>query len=92
MSKIIKGTLACDPRGLMFEAYRMDELVLEDCRTIFLDWALGVPAGEDMRAGIEELLAFYAPSAPDHPMNRVLRDGLAQAAGPKRRGGRAARH
>lgn len=91
MTKILKGDLACDPRGLIYEAYRMPELVIEDCRTIFLDWALGVPVGEDMKAGIEILLEAYASKDPDHPMGEVLREGLSNAKAPKRRGGRAAR-
>ena len=36
-----KGELAVDPRGLIFEAYRM-EIGPEDARTIFFDWALGL--------------------------------------------------
>ncbi len=79
-----KGGLAADPRGLIFEAYRM-EIGPEDCRTIFLDWALGRPAAaaDDIAA----LLAHYAPRQPDHPMTAVLRAGLEAAAAPRRRGG-----
>ena len=40
----MKGDLPIDPRGLIEEAYRM-ELGPEDCRTVFLDWALGLPEG-----------------------------------------------
>jgi hypothetical protein len=80
-----KGELAADPRGLMLEAYRM-ELGPEDCRTIFLEWALGLDgAGQ---AEIATLLAHYAPRHPAHPMTAVLREGLEQAASPRRRGRR----
>ena len=41
---VVKGDLPIDPRGLIAEAYRMD-IGPEDCRTIFLDWALGLPEG-----------------------------------------------
>ena len=44
-----------------------------------------------MRPRSEALLAFYAPDAPDHPMTAVLREGLAAAQAPKRRGGRRGR-
>ena len=33
-----------DPKGLIFEAYRIDGITLPECRTIFLDWALSLPA------------------------------------------------
>jgi hypothetical protein len=78
----MKGELAADPRGLIREAYRMD-LSPADCRTIFLDWALGLPnAGP---AQIAALLAHYGPRHPDHPMSAVLREGL-ESRPPRRRG------
>lgn len=68
-----KGHLDIDPRGLIFEAYRM-ELGPAECRSIFLDWALGQPvAGPDE---VARLLAVYAPAHPGHPMTAVLREGL----------------
>lgn len=70
----VKGDDPDDPRGVIREAYRM-ELGPADARTIFLDWALGLPEG-DGRAEIERLLARYGASAPDHPMTVVLREGL----------------
>jgi hypothetical protein len=80
-----KGELAADPRGLIFEAYRMD-LTPEDCRTVFLDWALGLDgAGRDE---IAALLAHYGPRHPSHPMTAVLREGLERSAVPRRRGRR----
>ena len=79
----MKGDLAADPRGLIFEAYRM-EIGPEDCRTIFFDWALGLPEGAGA-AEIRALLDHYAPAHPDHPMTAVLREGLAPADHPRRR-------
>lgn len=81
-----KGPLAIDPRGLIFEAYRMD-VAPEDCRAILFDWALGLPdpAG---RPEIEMLLNHYGTAHPDHPMTMVLREGLASAPPPGRRGRR----
>jgi hypothetical protein len=85
----VKGELAADPRGLIHEAYRMD-IGPKDCRTIFLDWALGLP-----HAGATEiaaLLAHYGARHPDHPMTAVLREGLERAARrPTRRGRRTKR-
>jgi hypothetical protein len=67
------------------------DLRIEDCRTIFLDWILGHP-GEAGPAEIGALLAEYGPAQPDHPMTRVLEEGLEQTASPPaRRGGAAGR-
>ncbi len=79
----MKGTLPIDPRGLIEEAYAMD-IGPEDCRTIFLDWALGLPEGGGTTE-IAALLAHYGPHHPDHPMTAVLREGLAPPPQPRRR-------
>ncbi|PWE34436.1 hypothetical protein DDZ14_00810 [Maritimibacter sp. 55A14] len=83
--------LAADPRGLIYEAYRIEGITEPDCRTIFLDWALGMPDGADMKALIPELLEVYGSAQPDHPMTRVLEAGLDRAGQTGRRGGWAAR-
>lgn len=78
-----------DPRGLIREAYRM-EIGPAECRTILLDWALGLPTAGP--AEIARLLDLYAAENPDHPMTAVLREGLAQPSAPWRRGrGRGSR-
>ncbi|MEM7614104.1 MAG: hypothetical protein AAF245_03605 [Pseudomonadota bacterium] len=86
-----KGNLAIDPRGLLFEAYRMEDVTGPDCRTIFLDWALGLAPDEDHAAAIQSALDAYAGAAPGHPMTAVLTEGLAKAQAPRRRGGPGAR-
>jgi hypothetical protein len=86
----VKGDLPCDPRGLIAEAYRIDGIGPAECRSIFLDWALGIrEAGpEHLRA----LLALYGPEHPRHPMTAVLEEGLGRAASPPvRRGGATGR-
>ncbi len=83
-----KGEHPADPRGLILEAYRM-QLTPEDCRTIFLDWALGLPEAAGERE-IAALLAHYGPAHPDHPMTAVLRAGL-DTPPPRRRRGRRTR-
>ena len=80
-----------DPKGLIRESYRIEGISTPECRSIFLDWALGVDQSDDMQAQINELLTIYGVSTPDHPMTRVLNDGLAPAATSMRRGGRKAR-
>ncbi|MEY3308930.1 MAG: hypothetical protein RLZZ413_2968, partial [Pseudomonadota bacterium] len=65
-----------DPKGLVRESYRIDGITLEECRSIFIDWALSLPVGADVPESIRTLLADYGTADPDHPMGQVLRDGL----------------
>jgi hypothetical protein len=76
-----------DPKGLIFEAYRIDNIIKSDCRTIFLDWALSLPDGKDPIESISILLKEYADMPLNHPMTRVLREGLERVGQPRRRGG-----
>jgi hypothetical protein len=78
---------ALDPKGLIREAYRIEGIGEGECRSIFLDWALSVPDGQEVAGALEALLARHAAEAPDHPMTAVLRAGLDRAASPRRRGG-----
>ncbi len=79
---------ATDPKALIREAYRIDGITPEQCRSIFLDWALSYE-GETGPA-IRILLEQYGAAA-DHPMTQTLKDGLGTAQAPRRRGGRAGR-
>lgn len=80
-----------DPKGLIREAYRINGISAPECRTIFLDWALGVPSGTDPRDAVAALLTLYADEPADHPMTLTLKDALAAPNAAKRRGGRAGR-
>jgi hypothetical protein len=80
-----------DPRNLIREAYRIEGITEADCRSIFLDWALGVPMGADVAAAIRDLVDHYGPANPGHPMTAVLSAGLEEAGRMGRRGGRAGR-
>lgn len=80
-----------DPKGLIREAYRIEGIGPEECRSIFLDWALGLPEPDQARPAIEAMLAQYGNGAEDHPMTQILRTGLADAGPARRRGGRAGR-
>lgn len=72
----MKGKLDIDPRGLIFESYRIERVTAAECRAIFLDWALGVPAETDMHEALARLWAEYAEHRPDHPMSAIIREGL----------------
>lgn len=80
-----------DPKGLVRESYRIDGITVEECRSVFIDWALSLPPGIALPEAITLLIASYDQGDPDHPMGRVLREGLTEAPEPRRRGGRAAR-
>ena len=82
-----KGDPERDPKGLIFESYRIDGISPGECRSIFLDWALSLPVGADTPTALRGLLAEYEVSHPGHPMNTVMRDGLVSFGTPKRRGG-----
>ncbi|MCT4370610.1 hypothetical protein CLG85_009860 [Yangia mangrovi] len=79
---------ALDPKALIAEAYRIEGISLEECRAIFLDWALSLPESEEPRAALEALLARHG--TPGHPMTQVLAEGRTPVLR-RRRGGRAAR-
>jgi len=84
------GQSDIDPKGLIYQAYRIDGITPSQCRSIFLDWALSLPEGKDSAAAIAELLARFgadSSGAPDHPMSEVLRQGQTRMTNPHRRGG-----
>jgi len=76
-----------DPRGLIYESYRIEGVSLEECRAIFFDWAMGSNEGAGSVAHIKDLLTVYAELYPDHPMTKTLEEGLGAASAPRRRGG-----
>lgn len=76
-----------DKKNLMREAYRIEGIAPGECRSIFLDWALSLPDGQDQQAAIAHMLARYRDDNPDHPMTQVLREGQQSATRPRRRGG-----
>lgn len=78
---MVKGSHEADPRGLIEQAYQIDGIGPEDCRTIFLDWALGLPDGSDAKEAIRDLLRAFGQDG--HPMNAVLQEGLSETR-PKR--------
>jgi hypothetical protein len=81
-----------DPKGLMKDAFSIEGILISECRSIFLDWVLGVPAERDVRDEVAVLVAHYAPlQDPAHPMMITLQAALEDTEGPRRRGGRQSR-
>lgn len=72
-----------DPSGLIREAYRIEGITPLACRSIFFDWAMGLPG--DPEPALADLLARYGAQHPDHPMTDVLREGRSGAAQPRGR-------
>ena len=75
-----------DPKGLIYEAYRIDGISKSECRTIFLDWALSLGVERETNGALRNLLALYGSDA-SHPMSQVMAEGLHAIATPRRRGG-----
>lgn len=90
MARKIMELTEADPKGLVRESYAIEGIGLVECRSIFLDWALSLAAGNDQIEAMRVLLARYGDAG--HPMTAVLTEGLtAHSAPPARRGGRAGR-
>lgn len=80
-----------DPKGLVRESYRIEGITAGECRSIFVDWALSIPAGAQVTDAVRTLIATYALAEPDHPMSEVLKQALTAPDSPRRRGGRIGR-
>lgn len=76
-----------DPKALIREGYNIPGISYGECRTVFLDWTLSVSNDKETSITIKRLLEKYALNYPDHPMTQVLRESLAPAPAPVRRGG-----
>jgi hypothetical protein len=83
--------LEADPKGLIRESYLIEGITPGECRSILLDWALGLPEGRSVADAIPVLIDHYVSKNAGHPMNEVLASGLSHAAPAARRGGRAGR-
>lgn len=78
---------ALDPKGLIQESYRIDGITESQCRSIFLDWALSLPAALEASDAIDMLLERHGSEPSTHPMTTILEQGRVQMTHPKRRGG-----
>ena len=76
-----------DPKGLIYESFRIEGISKAECRSIFLDWALSLPVEQETGSVLRHLLSTYEGDNPEHPMIEVMREGLAGMSAPRRRGG-----
>ena len=79
-----------DPKALIRESFNIEGINIEECRSIFLDWALSLPNDVDAKKIIPLLLKKYNDKK-EHPMLLILREGLITTVSRTRRGGRRGR-
>ena len=79
-----------DPKALIRESFNIEGINIEECRSIFLDWALSLPNDVDAKKIIPLLIEKYNDKK-EHPMLLTLRQGLITTVSPTRRGGRRGR-
>ncbi len=79
-----------DPKALIRESFNIEGINIEECRSIFLDWALSLPNDVDAKKIIPVLLEKYNDKK-EHPMSLTLKEGLITTISPTRRGGRRGR-
>ena len=79
-----------DPKALIRESFNIEGINIEECRSIFLDWALSLPNDVDAKKIIPLLIDKYNDKK-EHPMLLTLREGLITTVSPKRRGGKRGR-
>ena len=79
-----------DPKALIRESFNIEGIKIEECRSIFLDWALSLPNDVDTTKTISILLEKYGDQK-EHPMLLTLKEGLIKTVSPIRRGGRKGR-
>ncbi len=79
-----------DPKALIRESFNIEGINIEECRSIFLDWALSLPNDVDAKKIIPLLLKKYNDKK-EHPMLLTLKEGLITTISPTRRGGRRGR-
>jgi len=79
-----------DPKALIRESFNIEDINIEECRSIFLDWALSLPNDIDAKKILPLLIEKYDDKK-EHPMLITLKEGLISTVSPIRRGGRKGR-
>ncbi len=67
-----------DPRNLISDIYAMETISKSECRTVFLDWVLGLPEDADVQNYMKMFHDQYSSTHPDHPMTEIFREGIEQ--------------
>jgi len=73
----MKQTSEWDKRGLISEALAMEGLSLEENRSIFFDWAFGLPEPERAAEAAQNLLDLHRNEEnAKHPIIALLQDAV----------------
>ena len=83
--KIFKGDILCDKKGLIFEAYNMEDIDSGSCRVIFFDWLMSLDPSFDQSEAIDSLLKAYSANFPNHPMTKLLIEGIDENLGMRKK-------
>tara|TARA_Y100001970_G_C13996574_1_gene731042 strand:- start:325 stop:636 length:312 start_codon:yes stop_codon:yes gene_type:complete len=75
-SKIPKGDIYYDKKGVIYEAYNIENIDASSCRVIFFDWLISLDPSINQIEAINELLKFYSTKFPYHPMTKLLIEGM----------------
>ncbi len=75
-TKVFKGDIYCDEKGLIFEAYNISNIDSSSCKVIFFDWLISLDQSINQVEAITELLKTYSSRFPKHPMTELLIEGL----------------
>ncbi len=64
-----------DPRGVIFQSYQIENLTIEEARSIFLEWVL-TDLKMDQNEGCTQLWDLYGKMHPQHPMSTLISEGM----------------
>ena len=77
-SKIFKGDIYCDEKGLIFEAYNIENIDLNSCRTIFFDWVVSLDPSINQGKLLMNYWKLTHQGFLSHPMTELLIEGINQ--------------
>ena len=69
---------SADPKGLIQEAYNIEGISEQDCRSIFFEWTFGTDVGNELSDLVNSLHQYYMDKYPSHPMTKILAEGALQ--------------
>ena len=67
-----------DNKNLISDSFKIDGITDVECRSIFFGWVLDTNNNLDINEAIITLYEKYALSYPNHPMTKVLLEGLSK--------------
>ena len=71
----LRNATKYDPRGLIAESYAIENITMDEARSILIDWAIK-DCGDDHVVAFEALRDIYVEANPGHPMTELILQGL----------------